>query len=168
MMHKLKWFLSLLVVLASINHKSMAQSIKRQTIGSLGSSTQTTDLYLSQTVGQPYFTHTYAGNNFSISPGFQQSMSSLIKGEVLEESFATISVFPNPATNHATMVFSELVEQASIRIVDLSGQVVLHDVLTKSNQYHFDCSNWSKGIYFVSLLSPKDQQLYTSKIIISN
>lgn len=167
MKNKLKWFLSLLVALASINNQAAAQSIKRQTIGSLGTSQSTNELYFSQTVGQPYFTYSYQGNNIKVSSGFQQSVTPTDKKVAPGISLSTISIFPNPATNYATVLISEKVEQATIRVVDLSGKVVLNDVLTQSNQYVFNCDNWLEGIYFVSILSSKEQQFYTSKIIIS-
>ncbi|MDH5366513.1 MAG: T9SS type A sorting domain-containing protein [Cyclobacteriaceae bacterium] len=166
MNNQLNWFLSLLAVLAFTYNQSIAQQIKRQSISSYGSGQLIDGVYFNQTVGQPYFTSIYRGSKVSVTSGFQQEVTPATSSEQLKVDLISLHVFPNPTTAGATIEISELIDEASIQITNISGKVMLKDHISSTNKYEIDCGHWQAGIYFVSILSTNKQN-HTSKFIIS-
>lgn len=165
MQNKLKWFLSLLVALASINQLA-AQSIKRQTISPIGSSGAESGFYISYTVGQPYSTGTNPEYTKVFSAGFQQALSP-VKERVKLAIFGRVSIFPNPVVDNTTFIFTEELDNANIRVLDTSGKEVWNDFIKKSNTYSLNCVDWKQGIYFVIVTDNILQKQLNTKIIIT-
>jgi hypothetical protein len=67
----------------------------------------------------------------------------------------SFNVYPNPASDQATIVFSSDKEEAySIRLIDITGRIVIDEKQTSvigENQYQMNLSELAKGIYMVIL-----------------
>tara|TARA_R110002072_G_scaffold302402_1_gene485124 strand:+ start:50894 stop:53443 length:2550 start_codon:yes stop_codon:yes gene_type:complete len=76
------------------------------------------------------------------------SVLSLSEIEILDND---ILIFPNPAKDRLTVIIPETLENGSVGIVDIKGQLVLieNEHLT-SGKYQFNIKNLSNGLYFVS------------------
>lgn len=142
--------------------KADAQSLKRECIASSGSSVVNNGTSIHQTLGQPYNTTSYYSNNIRFNPGFQQPALRI------ENVKSTINakIFPNPTSNQITLETTTLLENATIQIIDMSGKLLFNEKLRELKSFPIDCSNWSNGIYMITLSDAKSN-LYSSKLIIS-
>jgi hypothetical protein len=152
----------------------MAQSIKRQSIGSYGTNGFSGSAVFGQTIGQPFSTQIYSQTGVSFVPGFQQPLSYLKnarKKEVKNDAgmFLTgeLDVFPNPARVNFTIQSSGLLEEALIKIMDINGRILIHKALPELSSYKVDCSSWQSGVYFISVTTPDAENNLNQKIIIS-
>ena len=59
-----------------------------------------------------------------------------------------VSIYPNPATDH--LLFLGLKNQSNIRVFDLSGSLVLEDILSPSKT-RIDVSTLNKGVYIIEV-----------------
>ena len=84
-----------------------------------------------------------------------------IKENVLPSNFL---LYPNPATESVTIKLENSVEQnQSLSIIDITGKLVSQiDVSNTSTR--IDVSKLRKGVYFVTLISPKGQK--TRKLVV--
>lgn len=138
-----------------------AQSLQRQSIGSLGGSAYTDGMLIQHTVGQPYSTNTYYDNGIAYRPGFQQPVFklSLIKASI------NMDVFPNPATSWVTLRSSKTLKSALFQVVDLNGKLVFKESFNEFTTYTLKCDDWSNGTYVLSL-TDQSGNYYSSKLII--
>ncbi len=71
------------------------------------------------------------------------------------ETISAFNVYPNPATDHATVVFnSQTSDNYTLRLVDLTGRVIMSQVNASAigdNQVELNTANIVKGVYFLSL-----------------
>jgi hypothetical protein len=85
-----------------------------------------------------------------------------------EPSASNFNVYPNPASDQITIVFSSDKEEGNtIRIIDIIGRDVLSANISSvigDNQYQMNLSSLAKGIYLV-ILQNKDAILQ-SKIVV--
>lgn len=143
-----------------------AQSIKRQSIGSYGSS-GTTDMQIrGQTIGQPFSTSTYSDNKLGITPGFQQPESYIKYPHKNMNSTLEVVISPNPAYSSFSLVAKEETDNAQVLISNVNGETILEKEVLKLNTLHIDCSTWQPGIYCIRINIPKKGNLFNSKIII--
>lgn len=86
---------------------------------------------------------------------FQIEMSSNVDEIV---SLEAMSIYPNPASTILNMdlQFTQE-EELSIRLVDLSGRVIIPAInfITRDLSYSMDLSNMSSGIYLLNISTPK-------------
>ncbi|MEY4874953.1 MAG: Secretion system C-terminal sorting domain, partial [Bacteroidota bacterium] len=62
-----------------------------------------------------------------------------------------ISIYPNP-TNQLAVISSQLsVNNASIKLINLTGQTVLEKQNQSGNQFTIDLSAQAQGIYFIEV-----------------
>lgn len=139
-----------------------AQTLKRQCVASTGSYVSENGITLQQTIGQPYGTTSYYSSTTRFNPGFLQPVFRI---ENIRSSIDAI-IFPNPTSNQVTIESSILLENVLIQIVDINGKILLNQKVYEFKTYTIDCSNWSSGIYVISLADSKSS-LYSSKLIIS-
>lgn len=147
---------------------SLAQSVKRQSIGSYGTSGVTNSTISGQTVGQPYATNSYNSDVISLTPGFQQPVSYNRDrpNPVLE--IIALKVFPNPAIHNFTIKSQELLENVEIQVSDINGRLILNDQLSKLTSHSINCSTWQSSMYFITVASEDLQFRYSTKLIITN
>ncbi|MBL4652662.1 MAG: T9SS type A sorting domain-containing protein [Flavobacteriales bacterium] len=148
-----------------LSNESEAQTIQRQSIGSLGGSLSDKEVTIQQTVGQPYSTNTYYSEEVGNRPGFQQP--SKFKLESSQSTFKdlVLGVYPNPAAYSITIESSEVVSGATLQIVDVNGKQILTKNIDGVNTYNIDCSSWTNGAYFITINGQNKK--YSSKLIIN-
>lgn len=158
---KIKFLLSNLVLLVFLSEAG-AQTLKRESVSSSGSSVIINGASLQQTIGQPYGTNSNYGNKTRFNPGFQQPVFRI---ETIKTTI-NAKVFPNPASNQVTIETLKMLENVLVQIMDMNGKLVLNEKLNEFSSYAINCSDWSNGMYLITLSDAKSD-LYSSKLIIS-
>jgi uncharacterized delta-60 repeat protein len=82
----------------------------------------------------------------------------------IEETIDGVKVFPNPATDHLNISFSELPEEkTSVRMVNMLGQVLYQAPLnTALTTIHI--KNYASGIYMLQILNGAKQKTFKLEI----
>lgn len=62
-------------------------------------------------------------------------------------------LYPNPAKSSITVDFSGNNAAATLRVTDTAGKLIHLSEISNKQTLVLDCSNWSKGVYLVQLLS---------------
>lgn len=80
------------------------------------------------------------------------------------EGLSSYSVYPNPANDHFTLSHKGLAGQASVCLMDVTGQIVYRqDVYMRTDdQLEFNLVRIPTGLYFLEVA--KDNQFYTCKL----
>lgn len=84
-----------------------------------------------------------------------------VDGVGVQENFEydNLSIYPNPTNGQLNVAFDiEKAEQLEIQLYNMSGQVIMKDVVNGFNGHYqnsFDLSNLSKGVYVLSIVSDK-------------
>lgn len=150
----------------SLPLNSYAQSIKRQTISSYGSSVVTENILIGQTAGQSYHTAVSVGGT-TVSPGFQQPQLFSLK-EIGDPVFRTLDVmvYPNPASHSITISSENEIEQSIIRVTDVNGKYLLSAKVPKLLSYDMNCAAWANGVYLITI-QDSQKNTKTLRLIIS-
>lgn len=78
-----------------------------------------------------------------------------------ETTLENLSIYPNPTTGTLNIKFdTEKQHNIQVKLVSVSGQVIFSEEMDEvSGQYNnsFDISNYSKGIYLLSIISDKSK-----------
>lgn len=151
-----------LIILLVIFSTGDAQTLKRQTIASAGNCVTENGTTVQQTIGQPYNTTSYYSNKIRYNPGFLQPV---FRVETIKATI-NATIYPNPASNQITIETTEVLEDVIIRVIDITGKLLLNEKLSELKSYTIDCSNWSNGVYVLSLYDAKSN-LFSAKLIIS-
>ncbi|HTL82940.1 MAG TPA: T9SS type A sorting domain-containing protein, partial [Bacteroidia bacterium] len=78
----------------------------------------------------------------------------------------SLNIFPNPVQDIATISLGELYDDATVRIVDLSGKTVHEEKIGKqTSTLRIDVSDWAKGMYLVNISSGKNS--VTKKMMVT-
>ena len=169
-MKKIKWWLSLLVILPFITGTANAQELKRQTIGSYGGGSLDGGLYVNQTVGQPFFTSTFSdGRQLSVHPGFQQSETFRVEWIGDDEAHIdpiAMYVYPNPASQVLNLEVEEIIERVEIQVREVNGRIVWEEQFDDFQKQTIYCDDWSDGMYFITV-SESEKRKTTIKLIIN-
>ena len=88
---------------------------------------------------------------------------------IMMEQVSGLKVYPNPAHNLATIVYSlEKDAQLQFAIVDMTGRIVMQKEMEKQfsgfNSFNIDLTELKKGVYFVKLNSATFTK--TTKLIV--
>ena len=141
-----------------------SQTIKRQSINSIGGSGKINHISIHHTSGQSYSTKSYSDSKFSSRPGFQQPESFFITDE--NNVVLNLDVFPNPTSYEFTISSKNEILNAYLIITDITGKIVLEKKYTTLQALQINCSNWTNGTYII-LLKSEQSEIYSSKLIIS-
>ena len=152
---------ALVVVFLGIGMQSQAQTIVRQTIGSIGGSTATNSIYVASSVGQS-FDVTSSSAGFQYTPGFIQPQQLRLSQEAKQLS---VQVFPNPSSDLVNIHSDFDVASVQLVVTDVQGRIVYQTTITSNILSTIDCSAWTKGTYFVTL-SAAEYKPQTTKLII--
>jgi len=146
--------------------EATAQSIRRQCISSYGSSANTENVFISQTAGQSFHTAVSFGE-LTVSQGFQQPTGFSLK-EIDNPLFKSLNVkiYPNPASHSITITCEKEMEQAFIRVSDISGKYIFAEKIPNLLSHTMNCSSWTSGVYLITLFDDR-QNSKTLKLIIS-
>ncbi|MCV9387151.1 T9SS type A sorting domain-containing protein [Reichenbachiella ulvae] len=144
-----------------------AQSIKRQTISSASASTQTGDLIVRQTVGQPYQTQTSTVDGLHVRPGFEQPNTFNVTYKAISSDFEfNVSLYPNPASSQITLASDRGLDYADVRVLDINGHLIYQEAFDGFKGAEISCSEWRQGVYFLIVRNSSNQK-HTSKLIIT-
>lgn len=155
----------LISALLSISASGFSQAIARQSINTLGGSALINNIIIEQTVGQPYQSKVIETDDIEVRPGFIQSRFFVIK-ELSDKKVIDINLFPNPATESFTVMADEVFEEVTIQVSEVTGNVLKYITIKDFQNRKINCSNWSNGTYFITILT-KDGRRSNSKLVIS-
>jgi hypothetical protein len=148
------------------NVTSTAQTVKRESIGSIGAHGHSGRIYFQASIGQPYGTTAYAPNAAQFRPGFQQP--AVFSNKLMHSTFpVAVNVYPNPAASSITIKSEEVIGRASIGIRDANGNPLLNEQVDGFTAYSVNCGMWAPGFYFITVRDEKNNRQYSSKLIIT-
>ena len=135
----------------------IAQSITPFVIASTGSFYTSANFTLSSTLGEVMVT-TATGPNNILTQGFHQPGSMGTYVQQIDEGGTSITVYPNPATDHLTVeISSDKYDRFDIEIFDLLGQKIFvryeEDQYSNTNIYTINTSALAEGIYLLRITS---------------
>lgn len=82
-----------------------------------------------------------------------------------DDSFAsTISLFPNPATNHLTIDLGSSNKKAEVTITDITGKVIYKTATRDSQELEVNTKDFAAGIYVVQIQS--EDFIATKKLVV--
>jgi uncharacterized repeat protein (TIGR02543 family) len=81
---------------------------------------------------------------------------------VAQSTDNSIKLYPNPVINKLTVELDDQSLQYQVRIYSLKGDLKYNE-FGKNSQFEIDMSNYSTGVYFIQVISPKG--IKTTKII---
>ena len=80
-----------------------------------------------------------------------------------EGAVATMTVYPNPASERATISVSGVENGAKIVVSDMQGRIILSDNMT-SETYELSVANMTSGVYYIRVIGTTST--YTQKLIV--
>jgi hypothetical protein len=151
-----------LIIILFITFNSYSQSISKQVIGTAGKTQTYSNLKVSWTAGEPVVGLMTAGGN-QLGNGYYPAMDlqSLIVEDYLID--VKIKVYPNPSSEILHVSHPEL-NSFSIQITDLNGKQIYLGIINKDEPLNI--SNYTQGIYFVTISNKEANKTNTYKIII--
>jgi len=82
-----------------------------------------------------------------------------------ESTLISLSIYPNPFKEETTVDFGRMVEQASVRVVDVFGKLIEEHSVTNTDKHVLKRENKASGIYFMEIeVEQKEKAIY--KLII--
>lgn len=131
-------------------HVCEAQSVKRQSIGTIGTTYHSDKITIQQSVGHAYQTQPYYKGNSELLPGFIQPSGYALS--FISSTFdVQIGVFPNPATKSISFIADKNLENLTIAVFNQSGKLIYRDNINSLTSYTLDCSQWAGGFYLLHL-----------------
>lgn len=74
-----------------------------------------------------------------------------VASNIDENNLNPISVFPNPASGYVNLVSGKPLTDATFKMVNLAGQIVMEKKEIAGNTFVFDVSEHAAGIYFIEI-----------------
>jgi hypothetical protein len=150
-----------LILILFVGTFGYSQTISKQVIGTAGKTQSNSNLKVSWTAGEPVVGLMTAGGN-QLGNGYYPALN-LQALSVEDNSLeAQIKVFPNPTSQFLYVSHPEL-NLFGIQIVDLNGKQVYSGTISKEQP--LDISNYSQGMYLVTIENKSTNQKNTYKII---
>ena len=128
-----------------------------------------TDATFSQAVndlveGQTYFYKAYITNEAGTAYGAVETFTLLGLTDALANQIA-VSLYPNPASDNATLDINGLNQDAKIVISDLQGRILSQDNITAgTTRYTINVSEMASGVYYIRIIT--DNVVSTQKLIV--
>ena len=122
-------------------------------------------------INEPFSTNDSQGNIINDpfptpfpTGGFDLDAIGIIHSFVgIKELTPAFKVFPNPASNQATIIFDNYADK-TIQLIDLNG-IIVKQLLTRSNQVELNLSQYAKGIYI--LKSIEGEHVSIKKLLVN-
>jgi hypothetical protein len=76
----------------------------------------------------------------------------------------SVSLYPNPAKESATIEFSGLNSEATISIVNMKGQIIETIEIQPTQSYELYLNDFASGVYYVKIIT--DSKIITQKLIV--
>ena len=80
-----------------------------------------------------------------------------------EGAVATMTVYPNPASERAIVAMSGVESGAKIVVSDMQGRIILNDDMT-SETYELSVANMTSGVYYIRVIGTTST--HTQKLIV--
>ena len=80
-----------------------------------------------------------------------------------EGAVATMTVYPNPASERAIVAVSGVENGAKIVVSDMQGRIILSDDMT-SETYELSVANMTSGVYYIRVID--GASIHTQKLIV--
>ena len=150
-----------LFIIGLISLSGFSQSISKQVIGTAGKTQTNSNLKVSWTAGEPVVGLMTAGGN-QLGNGYYPAMD--LQALNVEDNTldVKIKVYPNPTSQMLYVSHPEL-NSFSIQITDLNGKAIYSGVISKETP--LDVSNYTQGMYLVTITSKEANKKNTYKII---
>lgn len=74
-----------------------------------------------------------------------------LASNINENNFNPISVFPNPANGQVSLTSGKPLTEASFKLMNVAGQVVMEKKEIAGSTFDFDVSEQAAGIYFIEI-----------------
>ena len=74
-----------------------------------------------------------------------------VASSIDENNLNPVSVFPNPANGYVNLVSGKPLNDATLKMVNLAGQIVMEKKEIAGNTFVFDVSEHAAGIYFIEI-----------------
>ena len=150
-----------MVMILLITTYSYSQTISKQVIGTAGSTQTNSNLKVSWTAGEPVVGLMTAGGN-QLGNGYYPALN--LQALSVEDNTMDVQlrVYPNPTSQSLYVSHPEL-NSFGIQIVDLNGKQVYSGTISKEQP--LDVSNYSQGMYLVTIKNKVTNQKNTYKII---
>jgi hypothetical protein len=138
-----------------------SQTISKQVIGTAGKTQSNSNLKVSWTTGEPVVGLMTAGGN-QLGNGYYPALD--LQTLSIEDSVLDVQlkVYPNP-TSQSLYVSHPDMNSFGISIVDLNGKQLYSGTINKNQP--LDVSNYTKGMYMVTIENTTSNKKNTYKII---
>ena len=140
---------------------SFSQRISKQIIGSAGTTQSNLNLKVSWTIGEPIVGLMTAGGN-QLGNGYYPTLNLQALSEEDNVLDVQLRVFPNPTTQSIYVMHPDM-NSFGITIVDLNGKQLYSGTINKDRP--LDVSNFTKGMYLVTIENRETNKKTTYKII---
>jgi hypothetical protein len=141
---------------------SYSQTISKKVIGTAGKTQSNSNLKVSWTLGEPVVGLITASGRNQIANGFYPALNLRVLSLEDNSMEAQIKVFPNP-TSQFLYVSHPVLNSFGIQIIDLNGKQVYSGTLNKEQP--LDVSNYSQGMYLVTIENKETNKKNTYNII---
>jgi hypothetical protein len=144
-----------------VSSSTFAQTISKQVIGTAGKTQSNSNLKLSWTTGEPVVGLMTAGGN-QLGNGYYPAMD--IQALSIDDVTLNVEImlYPNPTSQSLYVSHPEL-KSFGIQIVDLNGKQVYSGTISKDQP--LDVSNYSQGMYLITIENKEANKKNTYKII---
>ena len=139
-----------------------SQTISKKVIGAAGKTQINSNLQVSWTLGEPVVGLMTASGRNQLANGYYPALNLQVLSVEDNAIEAQIKVFPNPTSQFLYVTHPELIA-FGINIVDLNGKQVYSGTISKEQP--LDVSNYSQGMYLVTIENKTTKQKNTYKII---
>ena len=138
-----------------------SQTISKQVIGTAGKTQPNSNLKVSWTTGEPVVGLMTAGGN-QLGNGYYPALN--LQALSVEDNMMDVQlrVYPNP-TSQSLYVSHPDISSFGITIVDLNGKQLYSGTINKDEP--LDVSNYSQGMYLITIENKEANKKNTYKII---
>jgi len=138
-----------------------SQTVSKQVIGTAGKTQSNSNFKVSWTTGEPVVGLMTAGGN-QLGNGYYPALN--LQALSVEDNTMDVQlrVYPNPTSQSLYVSHPEL-NSIGIQIVDLNGKQVYSGTISKDQP--LDVSNYSQGMYLITIENKEANKKNTYKII---
>ena len=116
------------------------------------------------TGGQTYFYRAYITNEAGTAYGAVETFTLLGLTDALANQIA-VQLYPNPASDNATLEINGLNQEAKIVVSDLQGRILSQDNINAgTTRYTINVSQMTSGVYYIRIIT--DNVESTQKLIV--
>ena len=143
------------------SNTALSQTISKQVVGTSGNTISNSNLKVSWTIGEPVVGLMTAGGK-QLGNGYHPSHN--VQALSVEESLLDVQlkIYPNPTSQMLYISHPEL-NSFLIKISDLNGKLIYSSSINKEEP--LDISNYSQGMYLVTIENKENNKTNTYKII---